>query len=116
MDLAPLPTDARIFEPPRPKTSALARESIWDGRLDLTEEDAWHLRATEFDRFFANLVEVGTSSEMIERMRVVRRKIYNRESARASRAKVRAEFERLRARVDALEAENAILRHLMRAL
>lgn len=109
---APLPSDALILGyAARPKVAGSARDAPWNGRVDLSEEEAWHLSRVEFDRFFAALVEARVADEdRLRSMREVRRKIANRESARLSRARLATEAAILRADVERLEIENACLR------
>lgn len=41
---APLPADALILGyAARPKVAGSARDAPWSGRVDLSEEEAWHL-------------------------------------------------------------------------
>lgn len=107
-----LPADARIFYSPsaRRGRGRCVTEKPWDGSLDLTEGEARLLSSAGFDRFYLALA-TARGDESARAMAEVGRAIRNREYARATRKRVaretlelKAENERLRARVALLES------------
>jgi polyhydroxyalkanoate synthesis regulator phasin len=78
-------------------------KKAWDGRTDLSPEEAWLLDVDEFDMYYRGVATIDLARA--KQLTQLRRRVHNRDAARKSRERKAREFEALKRQVRDLENE-----------